>query len=377
MLRTHVSKSVLFVSLALAAAGAALSCSDQSSTPTAPGNQPSLARGGAQGPDLSAAIAAQQRATDRLLASEAVVGTAVGLTADGRPAVKIYTVRQGVGGLPSQLDGIPVEVEVTGEISAIGPTAVPAHPSRGKPPAPTVDPTGFFTRPVPIGVSTGNQNDLLYYKRFCTSGTLGARLKGGNGNYYALSNNHVYAVENLGQIGDPVIQPGQADLGCRAPDSDRIGTLAYYVPLQFGGKNSNTVDAAIASVTTGEVGVGTPSDGYGTPSSTTSTATVGLAVEKYGRTTGDTKGTVTAINATLKVKYSRGTAIFTNQVGIGPGNFSGAGDSGSLIVTQSGDNPVGLLFAGSSTTTFANPIGAVLSQLGSAAGTSLTVDNGH
>jgi hypothetical protein len=374
MLRTHVSRSVLFVSLTLAAAGAALSCSDQSSTPTAPGNQPSLARGGAQGPDLSAAIAAQQRATDRLLANEAVVGTAVGLTADGRPAVKIYTVRQGVAGLPSQLDGIPVQVEVTGEISAIGPTATPATPSRGKPPAPTVDPTGFFTRPVPIGVSTGNQNDLVYLHAFCTAGTLGARLTDGT-NHYALSNNHVYAVENAGQIDDPIIQPGQADLGCRAPDSDRIGFLAGFVPLLFGGKSTNTVDAAIGRVTTADVGTGTPSDGYGTPSTTTVTAIVNQKVQKYGRTTGLTKSSVSGINAALKVKYSHGLAIFTNQIEIGGSSFSGAGDSGSLIVTDdSHKNPVGLLFAGSSTTTFANPIDLVLQQVGATIGKTLTVE---
>lgn len=374
MRRIHVSKSVLLVSLALAAAGAALSCSDQSSPPTAPGNQPSLARGGAQGPDLSAAIAAQQRATDRLLANEAVVGTAVGLTADGRPAVKIYTVRQGVGGLPSRLDGIAVEVKVTGEITAIGPTAAPAHPSRGKPPAPIVDPTGFFTRPVPIGVSTGNKNDLLYYKRFCTSGTIGARLTDGT-NHYALSNNHVYAVENLGQIGDPLIQPGQADLGCAATNADVIGNLTVVVPLLFGGKSSNTVDAAAGSVTTADVGTATPSDGYGAPGSTVVAAALNQKVQKYGRTTGLTKATVSGLNATLKVKYSRGVALFTNQIEIDGPSFSGAGDSGSLIVTDDAhNNPVGLLFAGSSTTTFANPIGLVLQQLGAEVGKALTVE---
>ena len=370
MLRIHVSKGVLLISLALAAAGAALSCNDQS-TPTAPGNQPSLARGGLQGPDVSAAIVAQQRHTDHLLANEAVVGTAVGLTTDGRPAVKIYTLRQGVGGLPSQLDGIPVEVEVTGEITAIGPTAVPdAKPA---PPSPSAA-SGFFTRPVPIGVSTGNRNDLVYLHAFCTSGTLGARLTDGT-NHYALSNNHIYAVQNLGQIGDPIIQPGQADLGCQATDADDIGTLAAFVRIQFGGKSTNTVDAAMGSVSTADVGTGTPSDGYGTPSSTTVAATIGQKVQKYGETTGLTKSSVSAINATVKVKYSHGVAIFTQQIVIGGSSFSGAGDSGSLIVTDDRNkNPVGLLFAGGSATTFANPIDLVLQQLGAENGTTLTVE---
>jgi hypothetical protein len=371
MSRVHFRRNVLFISLALAAAGAALSCSEQS-PPTAPADHPALARGGVQGPDLSAAIAAQERHTDRLLANAGVVGTAAGLTADGRPAVKIFTASKAVGGLPSSLDGVPVVVEVTGEISAIGPTAAPD----AKPAPPSVDPTAFFTRPVPIGVSTGNQKDLVYLKHVCTAGTLGARLTDGT-THYALSNNHIYAVENLGHIGDPIIQPGQADLGCRAPDSDRIGTLANYVPLVFGGKSSDTVDAAIAAVTTSAVGTSTPSDGYGSPSSTTASPSLNLAVQKYGERTGLTTGTINALNAAIKVKYARGTAIFRGQVGIGGPSFSGAGDSGSLIVTNDAHkNPVGLLFAGSSTTTFANPIDVVLSQLASrlGGGKTLTIE---
>ena len=371
MSRSHIRRNVLFISLALAAAGAALSCNEQS-TPTAPADQPVLARGGVQGPDLSAAIAAQERHTDRLLANAGVVGTAVGLTADGRPAVKIFTASEAVRGFPSTLDGIPVVVEVTGEISAIGPTAVPD----AKPAPPSVDPTAFFTRPVPIGVSTGNQKDLVYLHAFCTSGTLGARLTDGT-SHYALSNNHIYAVQNLGHIGDPIIQPGQADLGCQAPDSDRIGTLTAFVPLVFGGKSSDTVDAAIAHVSADTVGTGTPSDGYGTPNSTTALPSLSLAVQKYGETTGLTTGSVNAVNAAIKVKYSRGTAIFRDQIGIGGASFSGAGDSGSLIVTHDAHkNPVGLLFAGSSTTTFANPIDVVLRQLASrlGGGKTLTIE---
>jgi hypothetical protein len=371
MSRAHLRRNVFFFSLSIAAASAALSCNEQSA-PTAPADQAARARGGLQGSDLSAAIAAQERYTDRLLANADVVGTAVGLTADARPAVKIFTASKAVSGLPSSLDGIPVVVEVTGEISAIGPTAAPG--ARPALPSASVDPTAFFPRPVPIGVSTGNRNDLVYLHNICTAGTIGARLTDGS-NHYALSNNHIYAVTNRGTIGDPIIQPGQADLGCQATDADDIGTLAAYVPLQFGGRSSDTVDAAIALVTTSTVGTATPADGYGTPSSTTAAASLNLPVQKYGGATSLTTGTVTAINATIKVLYPRhGPATFRKQIGIGPSSFSGSGDSGSLIVTQTGNNPVGLLFAGSSTTTFANPIDIVLQQLGSKLGATLTVE---
>ncbi|NQU97374.1 MAG: hypothetical protein HQ548_07005, partial [Chloroflexi bacterium] len=50
--------------------------------------------------------------------------------------------------------------------------------------------------------------------------------------------------------------------------------------------------------------------------------------------------------------------------------FSAGGDSGSLIVTEDGNNPVALLFAGSKFYTVANPIGDVLDAFG------VTIDDG-
>ncbi len=116
------------------------------------------------------------------------------------------------------------------------------------------------------------------------------------------------------------------------------------------------------------VGTATPSNGYGIPNSITVTADVEMEVQKYGRTTGLTSGAVDSINATVKVRYGRGFAIFENQIvieGIEGAEFSAGGDSGSLIVTDDLNcNPVGLLFAGSSVVTIANPIDEVLTQLG-------------
>jgi hypothetical protein len=102
------------------------------------------------------------------------------------------------------------------------------------------------------------------------------------------------------------------------------------------------------------------------------TPTLGVAVQKQGRTTCETSGSITAVNVTIKVAYPgscnmavSGTVTFTNQIQIGPSDFSGAGDSGALIVTT-GSCPaaVGLLFAGSSTSTFANPMTTVLRSFG-------------
>lgn len=372
---------LLGLSLVLVSSAALLSCGEHPA-PTAPADQPGFARGGTQGPDLSAALAAQERHSDQLLAQPDVVGTAVGYGTDGRSVVKLYTARQGVAALPTTLDGVPVEVQVTGELTAIEPTVKPRE-RHVAPSATAVDATTFFPRPVPIGVSTGNGNEISYRLFSCSAGTLGARLAGSNGKLYALSNNHVYAVENLGQIGDPAIQPGPADLPFTCfsldPTTDDIGFLAAFVPINFSrGRATNTVDAAVAEVLSSKVATGTPTDGYGTPSSTTTTAFVGLAVQKYGRTTNLTHGTVTGINAKVRVRYTSAMATFTGQIVMQSSSsvpFSGPGDSGSLIVTDDANiNPIGLLFAGSSTVTVANPIGAVLQSLGSLLATTLTVD---
>ena len=212
---------------------------------------------------------------------------------------------------------------------------------------------------MPIGVSTGHPD--------ITAGTIGASVRDAAGNVYALSNNHIYANTNQATIGDAVIQPGPFDGG--AVPSDAIGNLWDFEPIVFGGV-LNTIDAAIAQSSTGDLGNATPSDGYGTPKSSTIAAFVNQKVKKYGRTTGQTSGSVQGIGFTVDVSYGDdGVARFVDQIIIGPGSFSAGGDSGSLIVDDSkgkgkGDNgrPVGLLFAGSFFVTIANPIYAVLDR---------------
>ena len=93
-----------------------------------------------------------------------------------------------------------------------------------------------------------------------------------------------------------------------------------------------------------------------------------MKVQKCGITTGQTEGRIAYLNVAVNVNYgSSGVATFYNQIGIRPGGFSAGGDSGSLIVVKGGNNdrrPVGLLYAGSSSLTFANPIIPVLSRFG-------------
>ncbi len=317
-----------------------------------------------ENPQIQAVMAIQNHYSRALLALPDVVGTATGLTGQGSPAVVVLTKRPGAMGIPAQLEGAPVVVKMTGEFHALKQSSV----SR-------VSTTAVLKPPVPIGVSTGSENE-------CSAGTIGARVTDGT-NYYALSNNHVYALENtaVNYSSNRVLQPGRYDTRCLAT-GNIIGELAYFIPINFG-SGGNTVDTALADIyrdSLGNLMVSrvTPSNGYGTPKSATVEPAVGASVEKYGRTTQLTVGTITGINATITINYgASGNATFSNQIIIQSGKtFLKPGDSGSLVVTSNGLNPVGLLFAGNSSGNYgvANDIDAVLTSLSALTGTTLRID---
>jgi hypothetical protein len=302
----------------------------------------------------------QERNTDWLMAIDGVEGTAIGLGQGAQPVVLVLLEHGGVRDIPEDLEGVPVRPLVTGKIYALPGKKPPGTPGGGNgggggdDEESPVDPTARFDRPVPIGVSTGHPA--------ITAGTIACRVIDGAGNVYALSNNHVYANQNAASIGDAVIQPGTYDGG--SSPADDIGTLTDFEMIYFDGSD-NTVDAAIALSSAANLGTATPSDGYGTPKSTTVAPKVGMTVMKYGRTTGQTKARIWGINATVNVGYGSGVARFVEQILISGGSFSAGGDSGSLIVVGKGGDvrkPVGLLFAGSSSLTVANPIDAVLDR---------------
>jgi len=224
--------------------------------------------------------------------------------------------------------------------------------------------------PIKLGTSGSNVKDIN--SRFCCTGTLGSLVNSGT-TTYILSNNHVLARSNAAALGEAIMQRGYVDT---VPTCSRTGTitvanLSKFVKINFGG-TANTVDAALAKTISGQVS-STILD-IGTVSSATVPPALNMAVTKSGRTTGQTFGTINSVNVTVNVGgygpcgMGTQTAKFVNQFLIGPGSFSGAGDSGSLIVKKvpagTKPNPVGLLFAGSSTVTVANPISAVLTAFG-------------
>lgn len=212
-------------------------------------------------------------------------------------------------------------------------------------------------RPLRIGVSVGHID--------ITAGTLGSFVSrnDGSGRVFMLSNNHVLANENEAKLGGFIIQPGRHDRG-RHP-RDVVGRLFRFIRLK---RRGNRVDAAVAAL---EGGFGhDPAEikGLGKLNGIRpDPVDVDDVVFKVGRTTGLTRGRVSAIEIDdISVEYDTGILDFDGQIEIGPGEnvpFSMGGDSGSLIVDNE-RRAVGLLFAGNDVdTTYANPIQAVLKAL--------------
>jgi len=317
---------------------------------------------------LRKAIAAQEKHTDALMSRPGIHGTAVSVAADGSAVVKIFAdPSASIAGLPNELEDIPVVIERMAPVYALnmdcaerGLANCEGISNGADEPA---SPAAWQPRPVPIGVSTGHTG--------VTAGTLGCRVSQGC-HKYALSNAHVFANENSGVAGDPILQPGPFDGGTNP--ADVIATLYDSVPIVIGTSSivRNKVDAAIVATDATQVSMGTRSDGYGQPRTTTVSPQVGVTVQKYGRTTALTHGYIDAINATINVGYRAGTARFVSQIVVRNTNttvpFSMPGDSGSVIVVEGGTNdrsPTGLLFASTSDNlyTIANPINEVLLAL--------------
>jgi hypothetical protein len=225
-----------------------------------------------------------------------------------------------------------------------------------------------------FGVSGGNVNDIS--RRFCCSGTLGSLVKDNTGALYILSNNHVLGLAGNASAGDDISQPGLIDNNCQV--ATVVADFTTAPPLSAG------VDCAIAALRAGQMDGGGAIQDIGTISSLVKAPSVGLGVAKSGRTTGFTTGTVGSINTTVSVRYPKScgggggpTFTFPNQVVINSSTFSAGGDSGSLIVTNNAcHQPVALLFAGSSSATIGNPVGAVLTALSNSLGSPVSFVGG-
>ena len=234
-------------------------------------------------------------------------------------------------------------------------------------------------RPVIGGISVGSFR--------ITAGTLGNFVRRGSVKFI-LSNNHVLADSNNGQIGDPIYQPGVYDGGSK---EDTIAYLSDFQRIYFDDdeesdcriastivnilnfisqtifhshtllktfrsqEQSNKIDAAIAELKSSykneilEIG----------KVNRTTEPSLNMQVKKSGRTTGLTTGKIEYLNCTVKVNYGNKIATFVDQ--IVTTSMSSGGDSGSLLVSKD-NKAVGLLFAGSPQVTVHNHIRNVLDR---------------
>lgn len=184
-----------------------------------------------------------------------------------------------------------------------------------------------------------------------TAGTLGGFVED-NANYYVLSNNHVLANSNQCFGGDPILQPGPADID---GNFKVIARLHSWYPLSKDERDG--VDAALATFT-GEVDSFYPWDytGVGRIGKTAVSNRFSVArVIKRGRTTGVTRGTVSAFELD-GVAIDYGTAsdpaiiVYDDQIELtgDPSDqaFSQPGDSGSFIIDRDTMQPYALLYGG-------------------------------
>lgn len=267
--------------------------------------------------------------------------------------------------VPDMIEQVPTDVKPAGIIRAFQ------------------APTSRF-RPAPGGCSIGHYQ--------ITAGTLGCLVRKRDA-LYILSNNHVLANSNEATSGDAILQPGPYD-GGRDTD-DRIGSLSEFVPISF--EESSLPDCPIADWTATilnrlaslagstirmrpyrmqlaenkvDCALAKPLQTHDVKNEIyqlgvitgTQEAELGMRIKKSGRTTGVTNGTIEQIDVSARVSYgSNKVALFTDQVLAG--SMSQGGDSGSAVLSEN-NRLVGLLFAGSESTTIINRIENVFNALG-------------
>ncbi|PRQ04470.1 hypothetical protein ENSA5_07010 [Enhygromyxa salina] len=187
-----------------------------------------------------------------------------------------------------------------------------------------------------------------------------------------VSNNHVLAGQNRGQIGDRVAQPGGASL---ATDGV-IAHLERFVELRpspLGATPAranvvwNRVDAAVARLAAGVGWQPGYLPHYQLPQlRRLANPVIGEEVFKVGRTTGLRRGRIVSVGDRLgPIGYSLGACWFEGSFtieGLGGRAFSEGGDSGAVVVRSDGE-VVGLIYAGNGVETFACPITEVLRAL--------------
>lgn len=283
---------------------------------------------------------------------------AVGITRhNGQPALLVVTdEREGLAALstaellPRSLQGLPVVLrDVPGRLHAA------AYLPRAQSQALT--PEQEALNPVVLGAQVQNGSADERQGGYGV-GTLGAFAQDAEGNTVLLSNNHVIAAENGGEVGDAIYQ-AQRDRG------RVVASLAAWAPISLSAPNRVDIASATLDADTAFRNAFLPLRNRPEPAGVVAPR-VGARVFKVGRTSGLTFGSVTATSARVpSVGYGIGSAAFEGSViieGQGGSTFSAPGDSGSGIFDLRG-RLLGFLYAGDGTITLACPAQEALDAL--------------
>jgi len=242
----------------------------------------------------------------------------------------------------------------------------------------------FFNEKYTCGssVSVGNRR---------TAGTLGCIVSDQSGARYGLTNNHVTGGCNYTRKGMPIIAPGVKDISSSSFAPFSIGTHAHAIPMVLGEPgtvdHSRNTDAAVFALSNQSQVSSMQRDYYDTPETLAEFSAdieTGTPVKKVGRTTGQTFGFVESLNVgplaldyDIPTYHSANEAVkFQGRVYFEPvyiirghdGPFSLKGDSGALVVTNSGEGvegAIGLIFAGdvSENLSYMLPLAPILEEL--------------
>jgi hypothetical protein len=204
-------------------------------------------------------------------------------------------------------------------------------------------------RPLELGYSIGHERGSY--------GTLGAFVGHDQGDA-VLSSNHILALMNAAQIGDPIVQPGPKE----PARSERIGALCGMEPLHFQ-PHSNRVDAALALIdqAVGHGGNILPrrsgardggrrladvvEDPYELEAMTGSLA-------KIGRTTGYTAVPLSQVSLgmdNVEIHFGATPVRFDDLIEVewdGPPRFTDEGDSGSIYYIEHERHALGVHIGG-------------------------------
>ncbi len=311
----------------------------------------------------------KERVEDQLIAQPGVVAVDIGHKVSkgkttGELSIVVYVTKKKPKSslaadelIPAKIDGIATDVkELTIELQAMVRLEDGAQ----------VDPSPYPTLVGGIGIGPVRSVYLTppavpTAGNYVFVGTLGALVRDrGSGATMALTNFHVACIDSGWHVGDRMVQPSLVDGGSAA--TQQFGSLTRATL-------SGEVDGALITLDAGKLWDASV-QGIGDINGSAA-ATVGLAVQKRGRTTEHTFGSVASTDFTVTIDYGDGLGSRTlrHQIRINTdtsrsARFSDHGDSGSTVLDGS-RNVVGLLFAGSNdgSMTFANPIASVLSEL--------------